>query len=78
MFIFNAFPVGFSSFCHSVVFVLFIFLFSKTQNFYLSLAEFSDKEKKNESKSNANKSMRTYLLCMKKGVSSVDEKITKK
>ena len=35
--------------------------------------------KKNRKKrTNANKNMRTYLLCIKKGVSLVDEKITKK
>ena len=33
---------------------------------------------KNETKSNGNKNMRTFLLCMKKGLSSVDGKITKK
>ena len=32
---------------------------------------------KNKTKSNINKIMRTYLLCMKKGVSSVDEKKTR-
>ena len=32
---------------------------------------------KNETKSNVSKIMRTYLLCMKKGRSSVDEKITR-
>ena len=34
--------------------------------------------RKSETKSNVNKNTRTYLLCMKKGVSSVDEKILKK
>ena len=32
---------------------------------------------KNETKSNINKVLRTYLLCMKKGGNSVDEKITR-
>ena len=33
---------------------------------------------KNETKSNVNKIMRTFLvLCMKKGVSSINEKITR-
>ena len=35
-------------------------------------------EGKKETKSNANENMRTYLLRMKKGVSSVNEKMTKK
>ena len=30
---------------------------------------------KNQTKSNVNRTMRTYLLCMKKGVSSIYEKI---
>ena len=34
--------------------------------------------KKKEPKTNANENVRTSLLCLKKGVSSVDEKITKK
>ena len=33
---------------------------------------------KNETKSSVKKNMRTYLLCMKNGWSSVDEKGTKK
>ena len=33
---------------------------------------------KNETKSNANLNMRTCLLCMRKGVSLVDEMITNK
>ena len=36
------------------------------------------KMKKKEPKTNANENVRTSLLCLKKGVSSVDEKITKK
>ena len=36
------------------------------------------KRGKKETKSNANENMRTYLLRMKKGVSSVNEKMTKK
>ena len=32
--------------------------------------------RKNETKSNVNKIMRTYLLCVKEGVSLVDEKMT--
>ena len=39
---------------------------------------FKTKKKKNETKSYVNKKMWTYSLCMKKGVSSVDEKLTKK
>ena len=34
-------------------------------------------KRKNKTKSNINEIVRTYLLCMKKGVSSVDEKITR-
>ena len=32
--------------------------------------------RKSETKSNVNKIMRTYLLCVKEGVSLVDEKMT--
>ena len=34
-------------------------------------------KRKNETKSNVNKIMTTYVLCVKKGVSSVDKKITR-
>ena len=61
MSIFNSFSVGFSSLCHSVVFVLCIFSFLKTESFYVSVTELSDKEKINESKSKSdvNKHMKT-------------------
>ena len=47
------------------------------QNFYVSAMERKRSTAKNKTKSNINKIMRTYLLCMKKGVSSVDEKKTR-
>ena len=51
--------------------------FRKTENFDISATERLRQTGKNEIKSNDNKNMRTYLLCMKKGWSSVDERITK-
>ena len=68
MFIFNSFLVGFSSF----------FPFVKQKTFVSLQRSVCDKEEKNESKSDVNKNMKTYLLCMKKDVSSVDKKIIKK
>ena len=68
MFIFNSFSVGFTSFCHSVAFILRIFPFVSE----------TGQRGKNETKSNVNKNMTTYLLCLKKGLSSVDKKITQK
>ena len=64
MFIFNLFSVSFSSLCHSVVFVLCIFSFRKTENCYASAMAHLRQRRKNETKSNVNKIMRTYLLCM--------------
>ena len=52
--------------------------FRKTENFDISATERLRPGGTNETKSNDNKNMRTYLLCMGKGCSSVDEKITKK
>ena len=74
MFIFNSFSVGFSSLCHSFVFDLCIFFFRKTKKFYVSAMK---RLRQGGKKSNVNKIMRTYLLCMNKGGSSVDEKITR-
>ena len=50
----------------------------KTENFYISATECLRQRGQNETKSNVDKNMRTYLLCKKKGMSSVYEKITKK
>ena len=78
MLIFNFFSLGFSSLCHSVVFVLFIFSFCKIENFYVSTMDRLRQRRKNETKSNVNKIMKTYLVSyMKKSVSSIDEKITR-
>ena len=66
----------FSSFL--VVLVLYIFSFRQTENFDVSAMERLRQRGKNETKSNVNKNMRTHLLCMKKGWSSVDKKRTKK
>ena len=75
MFIFNSFSVGFISLCHSVAFVLRIFSFRATANFYVSAKECLRQRGKNETKSNVNKNMGKYLLCMKKGVSSCMKKV---
>ena len=78
MFIFNSFLVGFSSLCHSVAFVLYILSFRKRESPCVSAMERLRQNRKIETKSNVNKIMSTYLLCMKKSVScSVDEKITR-
>ena len=78
MFIFNLFSVGFSSLCHSAVFVLYIFSFCKTENFYVCAMARLRQREKIETKSNVNKIMRKFLvLCIKIGVSSIDEKITR-
>ena len=66
MFFFNSFLVGFSSLCHSVVFVLCNFFSPKTEIFYVFAMERLRQRGKNETKSNVNKTMRTYLLCIKK------------
>ena len=78
MLIFNSFSVGFSSLCHSVVFVLCFFSFLETEKLYVSAVERLRQKGKTETKSNVNENMKTYLLCMKKGASSVAEKITNK
>ena len=54
------------------------FSFRKIENFDVSATERLRQRGKNETKSNVNKNMRTHLLCMKKGWSSVDKKRTKK
>ena len=74
MFIFNLFTAGFSLLCHSVAFILCFFPFVKQK----TVTERVRQRGKSEAKSNVNKNTRTYLLCMKKGMSSVDEKILKK
>ena len=61
----------FSCFC------LTHFSFRKTENFYVSTIERLRQRGKNETKSNVNKIMRKYLLCMKKSGSLIDEKITR-
>ena len=76
MLIFNSFPVGFNLLCDSSVCAFLPFI--KQETFYVSVTERLKQRRKNETKSNVNKNMRTYLLCMKKGESSIDEKITKK
>ena len=78
MFILNSFSIGFSSLFHSVVFVVCIFSFRKTERFYASATERLRQRGKIEIRSNVNKNMRMYLLCMKKDGSSVDEKVIKK
>ena len=75
MFILNSFSVGFRF--HSIVFVLCIFSFFKLENFYLSATECLTQRGQNETKLNV-KNMRRYLLGKKKGVSLVDQRITKK
>ena len=52
------------------------FSFCKTEN--CNGARRVRQRGKNETKSNVNKNTKTYLLCMEKGVSSVEEKILKK
>ena len=75
----SSFSIHFSWFlCNSVVFVLYIISFRKKEDFYVSAIERLRQRGKNETKLNANKNLRTYLLCMKKGVSSVVERVTKK
>ena len=54
------------------------FSYRKTENFRVSSTERLRQKGKNGTKASANKNMRTYLLCMKKGVCSVDEKLKKK
>ena len=52
--------------------------FYKTENFYVSAMERLRQRGKFETKSNVNEIMRTFLvLCMKKGVSSIDERISR-
>ena len=53
------------------------FPFVKQKTFMSLKWSVKDKKEKNETKSNINKIMTTCLLCMKKDVSSVDEKITR-
>ena len=84
MLIFNSFSVSLSTLCQSVVFVLCIFSFLKTENFYFSATECLTLRGQNETKSNrnikdnkVNKDMSRYLICKKKGLSSVDNKIAK-
>ena len=67
-----------SAHCVIQLFLSYTFSFCKTENLDISARERLRKKGKNETKSNNNKNMRTYLLCMTKGWSSVDEKITKK
>ena len=73
MFIFIWFQliVIFNCFC------LMHFSFRKTENLYVSAIECLRQRQKNETKPNVNKTIRAYLLCMKKAGSSVDEKITR-
>ena len=59
MFIFNLFSVGSSSLCHSVVFVLLIFSFCKTENFYVSEVWRLRQRGKNKTRSNFNNSVDT-------------------
>ena len=48
------------------------------QKTFVSAMERLRQRRRNETKSNVNKIMRLYLvICMKKGVSSIDEKITR-
>ena len=54
------------------------FSFRKTENVDIYATERLRQRGKNETKSNVNKNMRTHLLCMKKGWSSVDKMRTKK
>ena len=68
MFIFNLFSVGFSSFCHLVVFILCILSFRKTEIFYASITERLRERGKNETRLNVKEDvyiMRTYLLSIK-------------
>ena len=53
------------------------FLLQNRKPMYLSRSG-KTKMKKKEPKTKANENVRTFLLCMKKGMSSVDGKITKK
>ena len=78
IFLFNSFSVSFHSLCHSVDFVSYIFSFGKTENFGVYAAERLRQRGKNKTKSNVHKKMRTHLLCMKKGWSSVAKNRTKK
>ena len=51
---------------------------AKIESVYVSAMECLTVKGQNETKSNVNKNMNRYLLRKKKGVSSVDEKMTKK
>ena len=44
--------------CHSVAFVLCVFSFCETENFYVSTREHLKQREKNKTKSNVNKDMR--------------------
>ena len=85
MLIFNLLSAIFSSLPRWNAFTLTIFSFRETKNLYVTETEHLRQREKNETKSNVNKNMRTYLLCIKKdlsscmqkGASSSDEKITR-
>ena len=67
-----------SSQCVIKLFLLYaFFFFQKKEKFHVTATEHLRQTGKNETKLNANKNMRTYLLCMEKGKSSVDEKLIK-
>ena len=65
---------------HCVIQLLLYYAFSfrKTKNFFVSETGRLSQVRKNEIKSNVNKNMAIYLLCLKKGLSSVDKKMTQK
>ena len=74
MFIFNSFSLGFSSLCHSVVFVLGIFFLMwnrKLLSLQQSVWDKNEKTKPNQMK-------KEVTSCMEKGLSSVDEKVAEK
>ena len=78
MFIFNLFSVGFNTLCHLIVFLCCAFFpFLKQETFACLCTKCLKQRGQNETKCNVNENMKRYLPC-KKGVSSVDKKITKK
>ena len=79
MFIFNSFSVGFSTLVSFNCFCLMHFFpFLKQKSFVSATECLTQRGGGDETISNVNIIMWRDLLCKKKGVSSVDKKITKK
>ena len=67
-----------SAHCVCNLFLSYSFFFRKKRKFYVYATERLRQGGKNETKSIFDKNMRRYLLLIKKGSSSVDEKIAEK